>query len=54
MVVTKQELERCDRELAAIEATIPHPKSDPWGHSIGEADWHAERRLIELEYADNP
>lgn len=44
----QKELERCDREIAAI-SNYHQPYA--WLNAIGEADWEAEKWLLIEEHA---
>jgi hypothetical protein len=42
-------MDRCRREIAAVEAQIRAGHPDVQGLCLALADWHGERRLIEQE-----
>jgi hypothetical protein len=42
-------MDRCRREIAAIEAQLRAGHPDVQGLCLALADWHAERRLIAQE-----
>ena len=50
---TVTDLERCDAEIAALEADILGGCLDFEGALQGLGDWEAERRMIEKENARN-
>ncbi len=43
------EIERCEREIAAIEAELLAGNSDPQGLLLGLADWNAELHILQEE-----
>jgi hypothetical protein len=43
-------MERCRREIAAIEAELRAGNPDVTGLFLAFADWHAELRILENEY----
>lgn len=43
------EVERCHREIAAIEAELRAGNRDLQGLLLALSDWHAELRLVERE-----
>jgi hypothetical protein len=44
---TDREIERCRREIAAIEAELPSGNPDIEGLCLAFADWSAELRILE-------
>ena len=42
-------MERCLREIAAIEAELRVGNPDVMGLLLGYADWHAELRILQAE-----
>jgi hypothetical protein len=42
-------MERCLREIAAVEAELRAGNSDVAGLLLALADWHAELRILEIE-----
>ncbi|MCU1338628.1 MAG: hypothetical protein JWO19_4209 [Bryobacterales bacterium] len=42
-------MERCRREIAAIEAGLVAGNPDVMGLLLGYADWHAELRILQDE-----
>ena len=43
------EIERCRREIAAIEAELLSGNTDVMGLLLAYADWHAELRILQEE-----
>jgi len=47
-------MERCLREIAAIEAELRSGNPDVMGLLLAYADWHAELRILESECLRRP
>lgn len=47
------EIERCRREIAAIEAELLAGNPDVQGLCLALSDWHAELRILQCERAEN-
>ena len=46
------DIERCDQELAEVQAAVERGgwgDGDRWGLAIGEADWQAEKWMVETD-----